>query len=161
MKNIILSICLACAIFTYASGQDKGQITCLDQRPGIYPIMLNDSVTKHLRILTPIGKIENGNGYVELDKDYCVIESANLNEVKATFNDLIIDNILFYVMPLFKDDCFNELVKLYGTPKLKGDQFYWETEKYVLTYELNPSDLPPSKKGQAIGLFMRQCDIKK
>lgn len=40
--------------------QTKGTLEYLDKNCGIYPIMLNDSITKHLKVLTPIGKMACG-----------------------------------------------------------------------------------------------------
>lgn len=119
--------------------------------------MLNDSVTKHLQVLELLGDAKNGGGYVRLDEDYCVLETANLEEVLATFKNYKINNILFYVSPTFKNECLEQLKKLYGEPKVKGQQFCWEKGDIILTYELNPSDA--KKPGQAIGLFMRRQDL--
>ena len=149
---------MLCTIGGFAQ---KGTIKYLETRPGIYPIMLNESITKYLKDVEPIGKIENGNGYVRLDEDYCVLETANLLEVLATFEKYIVSNVLFYVSSSFKQNCFESLVKLYGEPKDNNGQYVWTSENYVLTYELNPNDLPEKRKGQAIGLFMRKKDLEK
>lgn len=157
MKKFLFALLFCCSVVGQSFAQQKGTLDFLEHRPGIYPVMLNDSVTKHLQVLELLGDVKNGGGYVRLDEDYCVLETANLEEVLATFKNYKINTILFYVSPTFKNECLEQLKKLYGEPKVKEQQFCWEKGDIILTYELNPSDA--KKPGQAIGLFMRRQDL--
>lgn len=58
--NKILFTIIACILVVSAMAQTKGTLEYLDKNCGIYPIMLNDSITKHLKVLTPIGKMACG-----------------------------------------------------------------------------------------------------
>lgn len=157
MKKLLLMLCL-CLASIQGFTQQKGTIEYLEVKPGIHPIMLNDSVTKHLKVLTPIGDIKNGGGYARLDEDYCVLETANLEDVLTTFKDYKINNILFYVSRTFKQECFEQLKKMYGEPTLKNGTYWWQSKQYALSFEFNPKDA--KMPGQAIGLFMRKQDLE-
>lgn len=156
MKDKFLLIVFL-VITCIANAQEKGTSSYLDKQCGIYPVMLNDSITKHLKVLTPIGKIEKENTLCALDEDYCMINAANLIEVKIKFVDYLATNIIFFVSPTFANDCLAELRKLYGEPEKDGDKYTWKSKNVVLMYETKPSDFP----GKAIGLFFRRQDLEK
>lgn len=156
MKKILLSLVLC--LFAIIAFAQKGTLKYLESRPGIYPVMLNDSVTKHLEVLTLIGDVKNGGGYARLDEDYCMIETANIEDVVLTFKKYQINNILFYVSRTFKKECFEELKKLYGEPILKDGTYWWEYKGLVLSYEMDSKDA--KMPGQAVGLFMRKQDVE-
>ena len=154
MKRIVFILAV---VFTLnVSAQQKGTLDYLDKYCGIYPVMLNDSITKHMKVLTPIGKIEKSNTLCALDEDYCVLNTANLLEVKVKFINYLATNIIFFVSPTFKKDCLEELTKLYGEPEQDGDKYTWKSKNCVLMYETNPADFP----GKAIGLFFRRADLE-
>lgn len=122
MKNLIMILLLIVST-AIAQAQEKGTIGFLEKRPGIYPVMINDSITKHMKVLTPIGSIEKGNALCALDEDYCVLNTANLIEVKVKFSNYLATNVMFFVAGTFKSDCLAELTKLYGEPEQDGSKY--------------------------------------
>lgn len=155
MNKILIAI-LFSLISIFANAQ-KGTSEYLETHCGIFPIMLNDLLTKNIKILTPIGKAEENNILCQLDEDYCLINTANLLSVNIRFINKKATNILFFVNPVFKMDCLNELEKMYGKSKKDGDKYTWESKNYMLVYDLNPSDYP----GKSLGIFFRKIDLGK
>lgn len=157
MKRFILAaIAIACTTL-FANAQAKGELGYLDKHCGIYPVMLNDSITKHLAVLDLIGKAEKENTLCLLSEDYCVLNTANLKRVHVKFVNYTARNILFYVEPAFIEACLSELVGLYGEAQKYGDRYIWETNKTVLIYDKKPKDV----KGVAVGVFFRREDLAK
>ena len=157
MKQAIFIILFLFATII-ANAQTKGAIDFLDFRPGIYPVMVNDSVTKHMRILTPLS-IEGASGVTKLHSDYCVMEEANLAQVNAVFDDIIISSIMFFVNPDFNESCLAALKRTYGEPIDADGMFIWESDKYILNYTPQPSKMPKGHEGQSYGVFRRKSDL--
>lgn len=157
MKRFILAVIAIACTTLFANAQVKGELGYLDKRCGIYPVMLNDSIIKHLTVLDLIGKVEKGNALCLLSEDYCVLNTANLKRVRVKFVDYTARNILFYVEPAFIDACLSELVGLYGEAQSDGEKYIWEAGKTVLIYDKKPKDAP----GLAVGVFFRREDLAK
>lgn len=155
MKNFLLTTITIIGIVLGANAQTKGTLEYLDKLNGINPIMLNDSLTKHLKILDPIGKIERKNTLCSLDEDYCVLNYANLKQVRVKFVDYTARNIVFFVEPKFIDICLEELIKLYGEPHKDGENYIWKAKKTILIYDKKPKDFSEV----ALGIFYRLEDF--
>lgn len=142
-----------------AFSQKKGTAAYLEKMPGVYPLMLNDSITKHLRDTKLVGEVKNGSGYAKLDESLCVLNTANLIECNVYFKRYIIASVFFYVSPIFKVDCKNELYAYYGEPTyIEDGEYTWESENYVLTYQMNCKDA--NRNGQAFGIFVRKQEME-
>ena len=154
--SVILALFLACVpIFA------QGSLDALETAKGIGTIKIGGMVFKD--------EVQNYNPYSlksRINEFKIVPDGLNIGEIPIDFisvwaTDLIIDRVSFLVSKGNKEECFDHLVKQYGTPEIVRDMYVWKSDSTTLTFRMNPQREAIRKKGQGLGVFWRTTEFEK